>query len=80
MEEVGFLGQREFRLRGGRGGGFADGHPLAGPATDGEAFKDVVVVGGASLAARLARGTVLRWGGRTVNYMATGWEVYWGLG
>lgn len=36
---------------------------MAGPATDGEAFEDVVVVGRAGLAARLARGTVLRRGG-----------------
>lgn len=63
LEKVGFFREGEFRLWRRWGRGLANGDPLAGPATDGEAFEDVVIVGRAGLAARLARGTVLRRGG-----------------
>lgn len=63
------------------GGGFADGHPGAGPTADGEPFKDVVVVGTTRLAAGGTGGAVLqrlvrahgREGGmRTLEAMVTG--------
>lgn len=62
LEEVGLFREGELGLWGWRGGGFSDGDPAPFPAADGEAFEDVVVVGGAGLTAGLAGGAVLMGG------------------